>query len=121
MNLQKNVLEKTLKYDLCINCGICKVVCPQNAISLQRNMFGELNPIIDKSKCNNCGICSTFCPNTKEKMQEEAKKISSIDLPHTFGLQGASYYLAWNPNKEERQAACSGGIVTKLAMYLLNI
>ena len=53
-------------------------------------------------------------------MQEEAKKISSIDLPHTFGLQGASYYLAWNPNKEQRQKCCSGGAVTMLATYLLK-
>lgn len=118
--MNKTVLEKTIKYNLCINCGMCKVVCPKHLITLNLNKYGELNPSIDNSKCNNCGQCSLFCPNTKEKFCAEAKKISSVDAPHSFGLENASYYLAWNPNKEQRQKCCSGGAVTQLALSLLE-
>ena len=115
------MLQTTVNCDLCINCGICKFVCPDNAIVMKRNKYGELNPYIEKSKCLVCGICTFFCPNTKEKLQQEAQKVSSIASPHTYGLQNASYYLAWMRNKENRQKSCSGGAVTQLAAHLLNI
>ena len=117
---RNNVEEKTLKYDLCINCGVCKIVCPVDAISMQRNKYGEINPVINDNKCTNCGLCSKYCPNTNEKRLEESKKISSIQEAHTFGLQNASYYIAWDSNKIQRQKCCSGGAVTKIACYLLE-
>ena len=118
--MDKTIFMQTLKYDLCINCGICKVVCPKVAICMKKNKYGELNPKIDKEKCINCGICSKYCPNTNDKRKEEAKKISSISEPHTYGLQNADYYVAWNNDKNLRQKCCSGGVVTELALYMLQ-
>lgn len=113
----KKSIKKTLKKDLCVNCGICKVVCPNNAIKMKRNIFGELNPKIDKKKCTNCGICLNFCPNSKEKIKE---KISLVNNLHTFGLENAKYYVAYSKDKIQRQKSCSGGVTTELASYLLN-
>ena len=116
----KSVLESTVKFDNCINCGICKVVCPQDAISLQLNKYNEKIPVIDRTKCNNCGQCSEYCPHTKEKFKKEAEKISRYDKPHAWGLQNASYYVAWSKDKLQRQKCCSGGTATELAAYLLK-
>lgn len=118
--MQKTILENTLKHDLCINCGICKTVCPESAISLNSNKYGELIPYIDKDKCTNCGICTRFCPNTYEKIKDEAKKISAIEEPCTFGLENSKYYVAWDDSEIQRLKCCSGGAVTKLASYLLE-
>lgn len=115
-----NVAMETVKNDLCINCGICRTVCKFGAINMVRNKYGELNPVIDKSKCKNCGMCFEFCPNTKAKFKEEAKKITSIEIPQTYGLQNANYYVAWDKNKIQRQKCCSGGVATKIASYLLD-
>ena len=120
MNLSKTILNSTLKHDLCINCGICKVACKFDAISMECNKYGEVNPVIDKTKCKNCGACVRFCPNTKEKLQKDAKILKGLEFPHRRGLEDASYYLAWDEDREQRLKCCSGGAVTKLATYLFE-
>ena len=41
----------------CNGCGLCKKICPRDAITIERNLA-----IIDYSKCDNCGLCATVCP-----------------------------------------------------------
>lgn len=115
-----NITKTTLQHNLCISCGICKVVCNFGAISMKRNKYGEVNPVIDKKKCRNCAECIRYCPNTKNKTLELSKKVCSISKPHTYGLQNAKYYLAWDNNTHQRIKCCSGGVVTKLATHLLQ-
>lgn len=118
--MKKTVKNTTLKSNLCINCGICKAVCPNNAILMKDNKYGETNPDINKKTCTNCGLCEKFCPNTPAKLKYEALKINNTTIPAGFGLEEATYYLSYNSNKEERLKSCSGGAVTKFASYLLE-
>ncbi len=41
----------------CVNCGICINVCPEEAISMNRDVA------IDSSRCTACGSCVNVCPN----------------------------------------------------------
>jgi len=46
----------------CINCGMCWVNCPDDAIILDENQ----NVIgIDLDHCKKCGICTKNCPANK--------------------------------------------------------
>ena len=120
MKKDKNVIKLTVKYNLCIGCGICKVACESNAITMIRNQYGEITPHINRNKCTNCGLCVLCCPNTQTNLKKEALKIKTIECSNAYGLQNANYYLAWNPDKKQRQNSCSGGAVTKFAEYLFK-
>lgn len=45
--------------DNCIRCGICKKVCPGDAVKMKSK---EVYPIIDKGLCLDCNACIKACP-----------------------------------------------------------
>ncbi len=116
----KTVVEETVKKGMCINCGICATVCPAKAISMHYNIYKECVPVIDRKLCTNCSLCVKFCPHTRDKMLKEAKKISQSTDPEGYGLENANYYLAYNKIQTERLKSASGGVITKLAVELLE-
>lgn len=45
----------------CCGCGLCAHVCSANAIRMEKDKFGFLQPVIDKEKCIECGACERVC------------------------------------------------------------
>ena len=46
-----------IKKDLCIGCGACAAVCPNNAIELV-----DGKAVVDPKKCKNAFECIKVCP-----------------------------------------------------------
>jgi len=53
----------------CINCFLCYVYCPENAIKSD----GEKVKGIDLDYCKGCGICARVCPVKAITMRKEAE------------------------------------------------
>ena len=56
----------------CVGCGICKRVCPANAINYDKNDLGKvISYTINLEKCIFCGNCMYYCPQKAISMTKE--------------------------------------------------
>ena len=51
----------------CINCLICWIQCPDNAIIVENEKIRGIN----YDYCKGCGICASVCPKEAISMEEE--------------------------------------------------
>lgn len=116
----KTINSSTLKNDLCIGCGICKVVCPTAAIEMELTEYQEIKPKIN-DECISCGECVKYCPNTKEKIEKEALKINNSTDPNSFGLKKEnSFYTGYDKDNSKRKMSASGGVTSALLKKMLK-
>ena len=54
----RDVVTLELDRELCIGCGICAEVCPQQLFAMQ----GGKARIMDRDACMECGACALNCP-----------------------------------------------------------
>ncbi len=88
----------------CTGCSSCFSICPNNAISMQKNEEGFLYPIIDKEKCTNCGLCQKVCP----------------ELQVNFNKEKQQYYIGFNSDIKDCYESSSGGMFSLLARKILK-
>lgn len=48
---------------ICMHCGACQSVCPNNAIKIIKGGPRGLVAIVDPAECRGCGACSAVCSN----------------------------------------------------------
>ncbi|MFV9644210.1 MAG: NADH-ubiquinone oxidoreductase-F iron-sulfur binding region domain-containing protein [Desulfobacterales bacterium] len=53
----KNLFEYVIDAELCNGCTICKLKCPEKAISGEKKKPHSINPLL----CIKCGICFNLC------------------------------------------------------------
>lgn len=94
---------------LCMHCGTCVGMCPNNAISIEKD-DGEHELSLDISKCNRCGICARVCP-----LLHSLSQTSSIAMNPVTGC-----YIGYSTNRNVRWRSSSGGLVTTLLCYALE-
>lgn len=93
----------------CVSCGLCKSVCPVDAIELkyQKNK-GVFVPYVNTNKCINCGKCWKYCA-------AQMTKSCSLLGEMTVG------YLAHAKSSDIRKGATSGGVINRVINYLLKM
>lgn len=58
---EANVVAQVVRHDVCVGCGICAAVCPVNALRIQFDPRGELQPQLI-GPCTQCRKCLGVCP-----------------------------------------------------------
>ena len=54
----------------CINCGLCKFICPEGCIEgIEKNKYDT-----DLDYCKGCGNCAYICPKKDIEMVSEEDK-----------------------------------------------
>ena len=104
-------VSKIIESNRCLGCGLCKSVCPIDAIELSYSeSVGVYQPIINKDKCIQCGKCLKFCgaPLICEKKDDSLTG---------FILES---YLAHAKDDNVRNGSTSGGVINRLVYYLIS-
>jgi pyruvate ferredoxin oxidoreductase gamma subunit len=63
------VEEPVFNLDKCSRCGLCLVLCPDGAISLNPQAY----PVVDYDHCKGCMICAQICPPKAIDTRKEVK------------------------------------------------
>lgn len=95
-------LDNKIK-NTCNGCGVCKLVCPVNAIEMKEDGEGFLYPEINESKCIHCNKCRKACANFNDKKEENEKA-----------------YVAMNHSEDQLKISSSGGMFYLLAEYVIK-
>lgn len=100
--MKDTYLDNKIK-NICNGCGVCSLVCPVNAIMMEKDSEGFLYPVIDETKCIKCNKCRKFCANNVTENKYDIKA-----------------YAAKNINKKDRLNSTSGGMFYLLAQYTIE-
>ena len=107
-------VQKTADNKLCISCGLCKGICPNQCISYQRQ-DGMFIPLIDNKKCTKCGLCANICPSNEFMTLCNEKDI--------FTAATGKVLLscnAWSKDAQLRHVSASGGTISSIVRQLLQ-
>jgi len=62
------VQRPVIDYDICVNCGVCEMVCPDSAVHKIEEMY-----VISYDYCKGCGLCAYECKTNAIRMDDEVR------------------------------------------------
>ncbi len=87
----------------CFGCEVCSAVCPQGAITMERDIEGFVYPKIDSEMCIACGLCEEVCPGK-----------------HSLAKTGCRAYAVRCKDEKVLYGSTSGGAFSLIASYVLE-
>jgi len=88
----------------CTGCFACMNACPQDAISVVLDLYGQTVPYIDAEKCISCGLCQKICPMNHEPALQLAERAIA----------------AWSKNDQDVSLSSSGGAAAVISRTILQ-
>ncbi|KXS41972.1 MAG: 4Fe-4S ferredoxin [Methanolobus sp. T82-4] len=118
----KSTIESIVNNNLCIGCGICAGVCPQQLLNMDFDIYGKYIPSLRISCSKECGLCMKVCPFNDEN--ENETEIGKKLFGYTENIQHSEetgYYLNSfvGYSSEFRETSASGGLATWLLTTLI--
>lgn len=96
--------QVAISFSKCQQCGLCKAVCPKEAISMNLRHDGTHNIVIDHDACILCGKCVKSCPANVE-----------YDYKGYFdNFADKHYFLGYHADNKIRKESSSGGVCKTL-------
>lgn len=81
-------VSNTLEYDpkLCINCGMCSIVCPHGVFITN----GKVAQLVNQEACMECGACQLNCPTNAIKVDSGVGCASAMMRAAVMGQKEAT-------------------------------
>ncbi|MFT3868861.1 MAG: Coenzyme F420 hydrogenase/dehydrogenase, beta subunit C-terminal domain [Nibricoccus sp.] len=121
-------LTDVVDWRLCIGCGVCAYICPENRIQLLDYVAEGIRPNVDTSDCKDCTLCLDACPSVQTDFTPFAPAANDKpkDVPATatdFTQNWGQVLEVWEghaADPEIRYKGSSGGVLTALAAYCVE-
>lgn len=117
-SIDKNKLSVAFSnQELCTRSGTCVAACPENALTIGKDFFPEL----DEDRCTECGICAQVCPGEKINFKE----LTEITFGHdrdsdSFDGHVLKTFVGYSTDEKIRGKGAGGGVITGLLWDLLK-
>lgn len=118
-------VQDVVDWRLCLGCGACATVCPQDRIALWDEVGEGIRPEVGAGDCGGCRACLDVCPAVKS----EFPPASAVPSPVT-GVDEA-FVKEWGPitalwegyatDETIRYQGSSGGVLTALGAYAIEV
>ena len=125
---QIKTLSEVVTSRLCIGCGACSYICPEQKVELWDFLSEGIRPVVDQTECNCCRQCLDVCPvvHTDFGTFDKANATHDIDS----ALSAAAFKEDWGQvlevwegyatDPDIRFKGSSGGVLTALSAYCLE-
>lgn len=114
---------KIADWRLCLGCGACAYVCPEQTIRLVNDLEAGIRPVVTAAT-ENCVSCTRPCLEVCPAFENDHREINAqtgtmTELRAAFG----PVLALWEGHATDpaiRRAGSSGGLLTALALYGLE-
>jgi len=119
-----NVVEAVVANGVCVGCGMCAGVCPQECLEMRETPWGEHQPAM-VGECSSCGLCISVCPfSDVGPNEDDIAKALFAGEPRILHTPEIGYYrecyVGHVASEERRWARTSGGLATWFLAELLR-
>jgi len=120
ITLMCNNVQEISNNQLCVGCGTCVAVCPENCITIGLNPRGNLEACVDTKLCTKCKLCLAVCPSNiidfKRMNISIFGKAASDELIGNY----RHFYIGYAKDSRIRNMGQSGGLITALLAFALK-
>lgn len=121
-------LKEVVDWRMCIGCGACAYICPEQKIELWNYRAEGIRPVVATDSCSGCRVCLDVCPAV-------ATDFSPLGSHDKFkagdpGLLDRAFVEDWGTVLEVwegcacddviRYQGSSGGVLTALSVYCIE-
>lgn len=106
-----NTIDKIIKHGLCLGCGLCETISTREKCEMKLNDDGFYEPQFkNKISTEQTNLILKSCPGIH------------VESQHNSGVWGSIKQIseAWSADSLIRKKASSGGVISTLAIYLLD-
>lgn len=109
-------LENTVNSNLCVGCGICAGICPNNSLEMIINQRGCYVPKL-VNDCTNCKLCINACPGDSMNFIELNEFIFNKKPRDVLLGNFIECYTGYSNDEKIRFESTSGGLITSLLIF----
>jgi coenzyme F420 hydrogenase subunit beta len=116
-------LTDVVKWRLCLGCGACAYICPEDRIRLMDFSHEGIRPVVNMADCGSCRKCLDVCPAVRSDFRANGAQTTNV-APNSFRKEWGPIAAIWEgyaTDPQIRFCGSSGGVLTAIGAYCIEV